>query len=93
MNNIKATLKNLWNGNIPLAHTFWLYYFVGVVVLRFIAGIIGPVSVIVIVAWSGFMIVPILRSSYKYRGNQIYALLAKIFVVFTTFGLLGSLFL
>jgi len=91
MNNIKATLKKLWDGNVPLAHTFWLYYFVGVVILRLIASVIGPSLAIVIVAWTGFMILPIWRSSDKYNGKPLFALLAKISAIVIALGLLGSL--
>ena len=92
MDKIKATLKQLWEGNVPLAHTFWLYYFVGILVLRIIAGAIGAVGGIFIVAWAGFMVLPIWRSADKYQGNNLFALAAKIAAVVIALGVLGTLF-
>ncbi len=91
MNSIQATIKNLWNGNVPLVYTFWLYYFAGVVVLRLFSSAIGPAVVVIIVAWTGFMILPIWRSSDKYKGKPLFAILAKLSAVFIALGLLGSL--
>ena len=89
---IKATLTKLWNGEVPLAHTFWLYYVVGVIVLRVLAGVVGSVMGIVIVGWAGFMVLPIWRAADKYEGNNLFALLAKIAAVLIALGVLGSLF-
>ena len=91
MDSIKAIMNKLWNGDVPLAYTFWLYYFIGIIVLRFIAGAIGPVFAVVIVAWAGFMVVPIWKSANKYGGNKLFALLAKIAAIVIAFGVLGSL--
>jgi hypothetical protein len=91
MSKIKATLTKLWNGEVPLAHTFWLYYFVGVIILRLVAGAINPVFGIVIVAWAGFMVLPIWRSADKYSGNNLFALLAKIAAVLIAIGAIASL--
>ena len=38
-------------------------------------------ALILNVAWSAFMIVPIWRSASKYEGPESFAVLAKIFVV------------
>ncbi len=77
---------------MPLVQTFWLYYFVGIIVLRIIAGAFGPAFGIVIVAWAGFMVMPIWRSSDKYQGNSLFALLAKIAAVLVALGVLRTLF-
>ena len=92
MDKIKAILKQLWEGNVPLVHTFWLYYFVGILVLRIIAGAIGPIAGIVIVGWAGFMVLPIWRAADKYQGNNLFALAAKIAAVVIALGVLGTLF-
>ena len=92
MDKMKATLNNLWNGNVPLAQTFWLYYFVGILVLRIVAGAIGPIGAILILAWAGFMVLPIWRSADKYSGNSLFALLAKIAAVLIALGVLTTVF-
>lgn len=91
MDKIKATLTKLWEGNVPLVQTFWLYYFVGIFVLRLIAGAVGPVVGIVILVWAGFMVLPIWRSADKYSGNSLFALAAKIAAVVVALGVLGTL--
>lgn len=92
MEKIKETLNRLWQGDVPLSHTFWLYYCVGIMVLRIFAGAAGSVFGIVIVAWAGFMVMPIWRSADKYSGNKTFSLLAKIAAVVIALGVLGSLF-
>ena len=66
--------------------------FIGIIVLRIIASMVGPVFAIVILVWTGFMVVPIWKSSDKYKGNSLFALLAKIAAVLIALGVLGSLF-
>lgn len=92
MDKVKVQVMELWNGNVPLAQTFWLYYVVGVVVLRIIAVPLGSIFGIVILGWAGFMVVPIWRASDKYEGKELFALLAKIAAVFIAIAVLGSLF-
>lgn len=92
MDKVKATLKALWNGDIPLAQTFWLYYIVAIIVLRLLAGFIGPLMVLAILGWAGFMVLPIWRAADKYSGNVLFALLAKAAAVLIALGVLGTLF-
>ena len=91
MDNIKALLKKLWNGEETLLKTFWLYYFIGILLLRIIVGALGSVFAIVIVAWAGFMVLPIWRSADKYGGNKLFALAAKVAAVVIALGVLGTL--
>ena len=92
MDQIKTTLKQLWQGELSLAQTFWLYYVVAMIALRIVASAIGPVMGIVILGWAGFMVVPIWRSADNYTGNSLFALLAKIAAVLMALGVLGTLF-
>lgn len=92
MDGIKAIFEKLWKGDVPLIQTFWLYYFVGIILLRLVVGIISPFLGIIIIAWAAFMVIPIWRSASKYEGNNLFALLAKIAAVLITLGVLGSLF-
>lgn len=87
---IKERLKSLWEGQVPLARTFWQYYFIAVVVL----GLIGQYLTLVGFAgvlWAGFMVMPIWRAADKYSGKPLYALLAKVAAVLIGLGVLGSL--
>ena len=90
MDEIKQTLNALWNGEIKLSKTFWLYYFVGMLLLRIVANAIGPIGAILILGWAGFMVMPIWRSADKYTGKPLFALLAKIAAVLIALGVLGS---
>lgn len=92
MDKIKETLTELWNGNIPLVQTFWLYYFVGIFVVRLVASAIGPVGALLILGWAGFMVLPIWRSADKYTGKPIFALLAKVAAVLIALGVLTTAF-
>lgn len=86
---IKPHLKNLWEGRIPLARTFWQYYFIAVVVL----GLIGQYLAIAGFAgvlWAGFMVMPIWRAADKYTGKPLYAMLAKVAAVLVGLGVIGS---
>jgi FtsH-binding integral membrane protein len=91
MDDIKAKLNKLWNGDVPLVFTFWLWYVLGVFVLRLLAEQLGAGLGILIVGWAGFMVLPIWRSADKYTGNSLFALLAKIAAVFIALGALGTL--
>lgn len=91
---IKAKLQQLWNGDVPLKYTFWLYYFLFVFILAVLAsvgGVLGFFFDLVSLAWAGFMVKPILSSAEKYEGEQAYALLAKIFAVLILIGVVGRL--
>lgn len=79
---IKTRLKELWNGEIPLCQCFWLYYFSAVLIVSVIGGLIGGILYgllnIIALGWSGFMVMPVIRSSEKYKGDKNWALAAKI---------------
>ncbi len=92
MDKVKATLKSLWNGDVPLAQTFWLYYVIMMIVLRAIAGLTGAFFGIFILGWAGFMVMPIWRSADMYKGNNLFAILAKVAAVLIAIGVLGTLF-
>ncbi len=77
---LKARLRTLWEGDIPLFQTFW-FYFIGVLVvlniLASIDSILGGLFSLCGVAWGAFMIMPILRSADKYTGDRNLAIAAK----------------
>lgn len=43
MDKAKLQFEKLWNGEIRLAHTFWIYYFTVLFVMRTIALLLGQV--------------------------------------------------
>ena len=89
----RTTLQQLWNGEIPLFQTFWIYYFVVVAVLSILANAIGFLAVILHllkIVWAGFMIKPIWLAADKYAGENIWATLAKIAAILIGLAVLGS---
>lgn len=94
--NIKERGMALWNGEIPLVQTFWMYYFLGVFGLKVVGnGIGGPLGVIfglVALAWAGFMVKPIIAAADKYTGEKQWPLLAKIAAALIGLGVLADLF-
>ncbi len=94
---LQNTVNALWNGDKPLATTFWGYYVLVWIVIRLfgamLAGLMYPVSAVLALAWSAFMVVPIWRSASKYKGPETFAILAKIFVILMAINVLLELFL
>lgn len=90
----KAKLQQLWNGDVPLKETFWLYYFAVMVILMVlgdITGIIGFIFGLASLVWAGFMVKPIIAAADKYEGDKNIALLAKVVAILIGLGVLGSL--
>ena len=96
MDNIKNKLTALWNGQVPLWQTFWLYYFIGLAVINLLAGNIsggvGTILTLVALIWAGFMVLPIWKSADAYSGNTLFALAAKIAAIVIAIGVLTRLF-
>ena len=94
--NVKERGMALWNGEVPLVQTFWMYYFLTVFGLKIVGnGIGGPLGVIIGVlalGWAGFMVKPIIAASEKFTGDKQWALLAKIAAVLIGLGVLADLF-
>ena len=89
---VKAKLKTLWNGDVPLAQTFWQYYLIAVIVLGLVGKLTGMAVVALLAAiWAAFMVMPIWRAAGKYTGKPLNALLAKIAAVIVGLGALGNL--
>lgn len=89
----RETLQQLWNGNIPLFQTFWIYYFIIIVILSLLSGallFIAPLLNVLKIVWAGFMVKPIWMASDKYAGEKIWAVLAKICAIFIGLAVFGS---
>lgn len=90
----RAIIQQLWNGQVPLFQTFWLYYFAVIAVLHILAGVLGfmaPILILLKIIWAGFMIKPIWLAADKYAGEKIWATLAKIFAILIGLGVLSDL--
>ena len=79
-------LKMLWRGEAPLVITYWLFGFVGSLVIygistelfNAIGNKLAKLSILaVIVGYQVFVTVSIWRSSKKYKGKRGYAVLAQ----------------
>jgi len=87
-------LRHLWRGKIPLVQTFWLYYFTVILALKLLAGSHGLRSDffgLVTLLWAGFMVKPIISAADNYRGDQIWAALAKILALIIAVCVLSDL--
>lgn len=79
-------LKTLWRGEAPLVITYWLFGFVGSLVIYGISrelsnatsNKVAKLSILAsIVAYQVFVTVSIWRASKKYKGKRGYAVLAQ----------------
>lgn len=87
-------LRHLWRGKVPLAQTFWLYYFTVILALKLIggeSGARGDFFGFLTLLWAGFMVKPIIASANNYRGDQIWAALAKILALIIAVCVLSDL--
>jgi hypothetical protein len=82
MIDVQSKLKELWEGNIPLVQTFWLYYFFGVFFLSWVGiGMKLAFVNLIAVLWAGYMAAPIWRAANNYEGLSLYAKMAKVAAV------------
>lgn len=79
-------LGNLWRGNVPLVITYWGFGVVGTLSIYGIASVIiesytnkflALYLLAMMVVYQLFISVSVWRSSKKYRGKNVYALLAQ----------------
>jgi len=82
----KGLLKTLWLGEAPLVITYWLFGFVGSLVIYGLStelfdainNKLAKLSIVaLIVAYQVFVTVSIWRASKKYKGKRGYAVLAQ----------------
>ncbi len=87
-------VRQLLKGEFKLVKTFWLYFFLPIFVLRFLAAFIGgPIGALFQVCallWAGFMMIPVWKSADHYEGNFILAWLAKGVAILTGISILLS---
>lgn len=87
----KSVLKNLWEGNVPLVKTFWIYYVVVIIALNMLRSVVMVLGFLPDL-WSIFMVLPVWRAADKYQGQAAYGWIAKIFVVLSAFGSAAGLY-
>ena len=92
---MKAKLQIIRNGDMGLAETFWVYFFSITVVLVFVGAFLGPFGSMVsimAVGWTVFMVMPVFKAAKQYQGMVVWAWLAKAaMVVFTFFAVIAVL--
>jgi hypothetical protein len=97
-------IKDLWRGDVKLVFTFWVIGFVGNVlfavydpyfeyigfyrVMTDEKAVIIFVFIIISILYRLFSTVCVWRSATKYEGRQVWAILAKMYVVL---GVLGAI--
>jgi hypothetical protein len=95
-------LKTLWRGEAPLVITYWLFGFVGSLVIYGIStelfnaasSKLAKLSLLAsIVAYQVFVTVSIWRASKKYKGKRGYAVLAQVAVFFGWFSSIPKIIL
>lgn len=89
-----TTIQALWNGEVPLVETFWLYYFLAVFAFSVLGGMLAflaPLFGLLKIVWAGFMIKPIWLAADKYKGPEYWVWAAKIAAVLIGIGVVLDL--
>ncbi len=88
----KSLTISLWEGEEPLASTFWGFYITPLIIMRTmenkILNLLLELSnnaitfyILLLVIWSVFMLISIWNSANNYQGSIIWHILAKVVVV------------
>lgn len=64
-----ALIRDLWRGDVPLVKTYWLF------------GVVAGIFFRIAFAYGVFISFATWKSANKYRGQQRYAILAKVAVI------------
>jgi len=76
--------KKFFRGDVSLIKSFWGVYLAGGFAVGFVSGFFLPfiLAIIIGIAYTIFSVVGTWRSADKYKGDKIFAYLAKGWVVF-----------
>lgn len=81
-------IRDLWRGDVRLAHTYWFFYVFGLVILR--TALNGSPStaydlplLAFSIIYTAFMWVAIWRSATKFQGHYFWPASAKMVVILT----------
>lgn len=91
-------IKQLWRGELPLVLTYWAYGVGGNIAMKLFLltlAVAMPVLALPVLLlsliYSIFISVAIWRSANKYEGNRLWAILAKIAIIFGVLNAFASL--
>lgn len=83
-----AVMGSVWRGEVSLGRTSWLYFLLGILLLKvpFIlwqpgSSLIELLLTVIVLAYGVFISVAIWRSTNKYKGRAVYGALAKFVIV------------
>ena len=95
----KNYFHRFWDGELSLPQSYWI---VGVLISIPVGAVIGIFTGIIgasintmyafFIPWMIYIVVGVWRSSDKYKGPKVWAILAKIAVILGALGLLRDLF-
>ena len=98
LNKKRNFFQKFWDGDLSLPLSFWIFGFlmsipVGLLIGVFAILIGAPDNVMFafVLPWQVFIIVGIWRSSDKYKGPKVWAILTKIMMVLTAIRLVVGL--
>ena len=76
--------KKFFRGDVSLVKSFWGVYFGGGIVLGVVSGLFLPfiLAIIIALAYTIFSVVGTWRSANKYKGDKVFAYLAKGWMIF-----------
>ena len=89
-------VKKFFEGKLSLPISFWVFGFIGSVIMGFIGMVItqdmGMMRVVAL-PWHIFMVIGVWRSSNNYKGSKIFSILAKVMLVVWSVNLIAGLIL
>ena len=89
-------MKKFFEGKLSLPISFWVFGFIGSVIMGFIGMLItqdmGMMRVIAL-PWHIFMVIGVWRSSNNYKGSKIFSILAKVMLVVWSLNFIAGLIL
>ena len=89
-------MKKFFEGKLSLPMSFWVFGFIGSVVMGFVGMIITQdmgMTRVVALPWHVFMVIGVWRSSNNYKGTKIFSILAKIMLVVWSLNFIAGLML
>ena len=89
-------MKKFFEGKLSLPISFWVFGFIGSVIMGFIGMVItqdmGMMRVVAL-PWHIFMVIGVWRSSNNYKGSKIFSILAKVMLVVWSLNFIAGLIL
>ena len=89
-------MKKFFEGKLSLPISFWVFGFIGSVVMGFVGMIITQdmgMTRVVALPWHVFMVIGVWRSSNNYKGSKVFSILAKIMLVIWSLNFIAGLIL